>query len=161
LVDSIGGLAMPTLYSHGDPTDAEQYLLELINRARSDPPAEANRYGIDLNEGPPSKPISPDPVPPLPFNQFLMKAATGQSQRCWTCGWRAASRRSLIRSMATCTRASSPPDISNRFLSRRRTSTTAFLRRQTSKPSMTPTRVFSRTRAIQSEDIAGHVPALL
>jgi hypothetical protein len=71
---------MPTLYSHGDPTDAEQYLLELINRARSDPPAEAARYGIDLNEGPPSKPISPDPVPPLPFNQFLMKSATGQSQ---------------------------------------------------------------------------------
>lgn len=71
---------MPTLYSHGDPTDAEQYLLELINRARSDPAAEAARYGIDLNEGPPSKPISPDPLPPLPFNQFLIKAATGQSQ---------------------------------------------------------------------------------
>jgi hypothetical protein len=71
---------MPTLYSHGDPTDAEQYLLELINRARSDPPAEATRHGIDHNEGPPVKLIPPDPVPPLPFNQFLMKAATGQSQ---------------------------------------------------------------------------------
>ena len=32
-------------------TAAEQYMLELINRARLDPLAEAARYGIDLNEG--------------------------------------------------------------------------------------------------------------
>ncbi len=30
---------------------AEQYLLELINRARLDPQAEANRYGVSLNSG--------------------------------------------------------------------------------------------------------------
>lgn len=32
-------------------TAAEQYLLELINRARLDPTGEAARYGIDLNAG--------------------------------------------------------------------------------------------------------------
>jgi len=32
-------------------TAAEQYMLELINRARLDPLAEAARYGIDLNAG--------------------------------------------------------------------------------------------------------------
>ncbi len=31
-----------SLYSHGDPTDQEQYLLELINRARANPPAEGD-----------------------------------------------------------------------------------------------------------------------
>jgi serralysin len=29
----------------------EQYMLELINRARLDPDAEAQRYGIGLNDG--------------------------------------------------------------------------------------------------------------
>ncbi len=32
-------------------TGAEQYMLELINRARLDPAAEAARYGVDLNAG--------------------------------------------------------------------------------------------------------------
>src|SRR5690606_7215968 len=32
-------------------TAPEQYMLELINRARLDPLAEAARYGIDLNKG--------------------------------------------------------------------------------------------------------------
>lgn len=32
-----------TFYSHGDPTDSEQYLLELINRARANPPEEGCR----------------------------------------------------------------------------------------------------------------------
>ena len=32
-------------------TAAEQYLLELINRARLDPQAEADRYGVGLNSG--------------------------------------------------------------------------------------------------------------
>jgi hypothetical protein len=30
-------------YSHGDPTAEEQYMLELINRARANPPAEGLR----------------------------------------------------------------------------------------------------------------------
>jgi len=30
---------------------AEQYLLEMINRARLDPQAEAERYGLSLNAG--------------------------------------------------------------------------------------------------------------
>ena len=33
------------------PTNDEQYMLELINRARANPAAEAATYGIDLNEG--------------------------------------------------------------------------------------------------------------
>ena len=32
-----------TQYSHGDPTNDEQYMLELINRARANPPAEGQR----------------------------------------------------------------------------------------------------------------------
>ena len=34
-----------------DFTAREQYMLELINRARLDPKGEASRYGISLNEG--------------------------------------------------------------------------------------------------------------
>src|SRR5258707_11440338 len=33
------------------PSNLEQYEVELINRARANPAAEAARYGIDLNEG--------------------------------------------------------------------------------------------------------------
>ena len=33
------------------PSNYEQYLVELINRGRANPAAEASRYGIDLNEG--------------------------------------------------------------------------------------------------------------
>ena len=35
-------------------TAAEQYLLELINRARLDPVAESQRYGLTLNAGLPA-----------------------------------------------------------------------------------------------------------
>ena len=34
-----------------EPTALDQYLIELINRARMDPTAEAARLGIDLNQG--------------------------------------------------------------------------------------------------------------
>lgn len=34
-----------------EPTALEQYVLELVNRARADPAAEAARLGIDLNQG--------------------------------------------------------------------------------------------------------------
>ncbi len=37
-------------YSHGDPTDEEQLMLELINRARSDPKAEGIRL-MDTDDG--------------------------------------------------------------------------------------------------------------
>ncbi len=67
-------------YEHGNPTDYEQYLLELINRARANPLAEAQRLGIDLNEGLPAGTISPDPKSPLGFNPFLILSARNHSQ---------------------------------------------------------------------------------
>lgn len=38
-------------FDHGNPSDYEQLMLELINRARAAPGAEAARLGIDLNQG--------------------------------------------------------------------------------------------------------------
>ncbi|MFZ2629976.1 MAG: carboxypeptidase regulatory-like domain-containing protein, partial [Desulfosalsimonadaceae bacterium] len=62
--------------TYGNPSIAEQVHLEVINGARANPLAEAARLGIDLNEGPPSETIEPDPVQPLVFNRFLHEAAT-------------------------------------------------------------------------------------
>jgi hypothetical protein len=81
-------------YSHGDPTAEEQYMLELINRARANPPAEGLRlqatadpdilsaysyFQVDLAK------VVADfagylPRPPLAFNANLIAAARGQSQ---------------------------------------------------------------------------------
>lgn len=61
------------------PTAYEQYLLELINRGRLDPPAEAARYGIDLNEGLTKGTISTDAKQPLAFTPVLISAARGHS----------------------------------------------------------------------------------
>jgi hypothetical protein len=55
-------------------TPYEQLMLELINRARLDPAAEAKRYGISLNEGPPSKAISSSPKEVLAGNDELAVA---------------------------------------------------------------------------------------
>ncbi|MGI6300562.1 MAG: hypothetical protein ACOX52_05840 [Verrucomicrobiota bacterium] len=41
-------------FIHGDPTHYEQLMLELVNRARANPVAEADRLGIELNEGLPA-----------------------------------------------------------------------------------------------------------
>ena len=62
-------------YSHGDPTDYEQLLLELVNEARADPLAEAARLGIDLNEGLAAGRIGAEPKPPLAFHPQLIEAA--------------------------------------------------------------------------------------
>ena len=62
------------------PTDYDQYMLELINRGRSDPAAEAALYSIELNEGVPvSKTISTDAKQPLAFNGFINDAAQDHS----------------------------------------------------------------------------------
>jgi hypothetical protein len=46
-----GGLAIATTeYSHGDPSDDEQLFLELMNRARLDPSAEADRVLEDYGD---------------------------------------------------------------------------------------------------------------
>jgi serralysin len=65
-----------------EPTEQEQYFVELINRARLDPAAEVSRYGLgSLNEGPPT--LGPDPytIPdgphqPLAINPLLVDAAS-------------------------------------------------------------------------------------
>jgi hypothetical protein len=62
------------------PTSYEQYLLELVNRARANPVAEAARYGIDLNEGLPFGTITTDPKQPVAFNLNLIAASQQHSQ---------------------------------------------------------------------------------
>lgn len=61
-------------------TAAEQYLLELINRARLDPAGEAARYGIDLNAGIAAGSISTASKQVLAPNEQLENAAIGHSQ---------------------------------------------------------------------------------
>ena len=55
-------------------------MLELINRARADPAAEASRDGIDLNEGLAAGTISTAAKQPLAFNPDLIDSALGHSQ---------------------------------------------------------------------------------
>jgi len=63
------------------PTDNEQLMIELINRARANPGAEAARYRIDLNEGVPSWDwIAPEPKQPVAFNLDLIEASRGHNQ---------------------------------------------------------------------------------
>jgi len=71
--------ASTQLYSHGDPTPEEQYMLQLVNRARSNPAAEAALYGIDLNEGLAAGTISTAPKQPLAFNPHLLQSARNHS----------------------------------------------------------------------------------
>ena len=66
--------------STAQPTAHDQYLLELINRGRANPTAEANRYGISLNQGLPSGTISTAPKQPLAFSSALIASARAHSQ---------------------------------------------------------------------------------
>jgi uncharacterized protein YkwD len=61
-------------------TDYEQLLLELVNRGRSNPTAEANRYGIDLNQGLAAGTITTAAKQPLAPHQSLVNAAGLHSQ---------------------------------------------------------------------------------
>lgn len=61
-------------------TPAEQYLLELINRARLDPLGEAGRYGIDLNQGLSPGQLDRDPRQVLAPNPELNTAAAAHSR---------------------------------------------------------------------------------
>lgn len=75
------GVGQPTqAYSHGNPTAAEQYMLELVNRARMNPAGEAALSGIDLNEGLASNTISALPKQPLTFNPSLLQSSRQHSQ---------------------------------------------------------------------------------
>jgi uncharacterized protein YkwD len=80
LLTAPSATAAQVLYSHGDPTPEEQLMLELVNRARANPSAEAARFGIDLNEGITNALISTDPKQPLAFNSHIIAAARGHSQ---------------------------------------------------------------------------------
>jgi serralysin len=65
------------------PTAQDQYMLELLNRARLNPQAEANRYPLltgDLNEGLPVGTISTTAKQPLAFNLNLFNSAKSHSQ---------------------------------------------------------------------------------
>lgn len=57
------------------PTNQEQLFLELINRARLDPTAEAARQGIDLNKDLAANTISTAQKQPLTFNELLNDSA--------------------------------------------------------------------------------------
>lgn len=67
-------------FDFGHPTDHEQLLLELVNRARANPSAEADRYDIGLNDGLAPGTIGPDPKPPLSFEAHLIESSRGHSQ---------------------------------------------------------------------------------
>ena len=67
------------LLSATEPTAAEQYMLELINRARANPGGEAAMFGIDLNEGLAAGTITPDAKQPLAFNPQLIAAASAHT----------------------------------------------------------------------------------
>ena len=55
-------------------------MLQLINRARANPKAEASRLGIDLNQGLARGSISTAAKPPLSFHPNLIKSARGHSR---------------------------------------------------------------------------------
>jgi len=68
------------VYSHGNPSNVEQLMLELINSSRADPEGTAVYYGIDLNDGLSPGTISSSPKQPLAFNPALISAALSHSQ---------------------------------------------------------------------------------
>ena len=66
------------LLSTATPTSDEQFMLELINRARALPAVEAKRYGVALNEGLANGTLSTSARQPLAFNLNLISAARQQ-----------------------------------------------------------------------------------
>src|SRR2546423_2329939 len=68
------------LLSTATPTSDEQFMLELINRARALPAVEAKRYNVALNEGLANGTLSTSARQPLAFNLNLISAARQHSQ---------------------------------------------------------------------------------
>ena len=62
------------------PSAYEQYMLELVNRARLNPQGEADLLGIGLNDNLAPNTISNDSKQPLTFNLLLIDSATNHSQ---------------------------------------------------------------------------------
>jgi uncharacterized protein YkwD len=78
---SIDALEARLLLTAPSMTDSEQYMVELINRARANPSAEATRYGIGLNDGvSQQKTISTAAKQPLAPQQDLINVAGTHSQ---------------------------------------------------------------------------------
>ncbi len=69
------------LLAAANPSNFDQYVIELINLARTDPAAYAARLGIDLNEGLPAGTISSARKQPLALNRFITDAA--QKHSAW------------------------------------------------------------------------------
>jgi serralysin len=66
-----------------EPTAQDQLMLELLNRARSNPQAEINRLSVmagDINEGLTPGTITTESKQPLAFNLKLLETAKGHSQ---------------------------------------------------------------------------------
>ena len=82
-------------YDHGNPTNSEQLMLELLNQARKDPAAEGIRldvetadYALEMRKYKPNfftdirKEFASYPKAlPLAFNPYLLKSAQGYSQK--------------------------------------------------------------------------------
>ena len=58
----------------------EQLIVELVNRARANPQAEALRLGIELNQGLPTGSISISPKQPLAIEEILDEIASSHSR---------------------------------------------------------------------------------
>ncbi len=69
--DATGGAVLARVADYGDPTAAEQEILERFNQARQDPAATGQRLGLDFSQYPAK--------PALTHNQFLEQAAKGHS----------------------------------------------------------------------------------
>lgn len=72
--------AAPQRFDHGNPTAYEQLMLELVNRTRADPAAEAARLEMGLNDGLPAGTISTAAKEPLAFHPQLIAAGRTHSQ---------------------------------------------------------------------------------
>ncbi len=78
-VIELSALEPRRLCSAAYPTNVEQYEVELVNRARANPSAEAQRQGIDLNEGLAAGTISTAAKQPLAINPYLTASARGHA----------------------------------------------------------------------------------
>jgi uncharacterized protein YkwD len=78
--NNLESLETRTLFAVATPTNEEQFMLELINRARLSPAAEAARFRIALNEGLANGTLPSDRRQPLAFNPNLISAARTHSQ---------------------------------------------------------------------------------
>ena len=61
------------------PTAREQYIIELVNRARADPSGEAARYGIGLNDDLAAGTITSAPKQPLAVSPLLVDSSLAHS----------------------------------------------------------------------------------